>query len=177
VGVIDRYDHPLTAGLSKRMDYGDSLVYGPLLVPEETADAKRLGGIQWPAAEDGPGLLVREFGRGASGNGQPGPRGEGDYAVVFTAAVPLPAELLRMLAMYSGTHVYGDSDDDIVFADTGTFGVHAVRPGTRTFKLPHPSRVWDLIENKLVPERTYQITLTGEPPQTFFFRLEPASAQ
>ncbi|MCL1856565.1 MAG: hypothetical protein FWF84_02845 [Kiritimatiellaeota bacterium] len=171
--TIDRFDHPLTASLPRRIDYGDSLVYGPLLRPKATDEAVRLGGIQWPTAEDGPGLLVREFGRGASGNGKPGTRGAGDCAVVFTAAVPLPPELLRSLAAYSGTHVYSDSDDDVVFANANSFGVHAVRPGTRTYRLPAPARVWDLIGDTLVSERTDTLTLTIDPPQTFFFQLRP----
>jgi hypothetical protein len=76
------------------------------------------------------------------------------------------------MALHSGTRVYSDSDDDIVFADAGTFGVHAVRPGTRTYCLPGPARVWDLIEDRLVAERADRLTLTVEPPKTFLFRVE-----
>ncbi len=178
--TVDRFDHPLTANLPRRLDYGDSYVYGPLLAPACAAfpdgppphpDVRRLGGIQWPAALDGPGLVVREFGKGASGNGTPGPRGSDDYAVVFTAAVPLPAELLRAFAVFSGTHVYSDSDDDLIFADSSLLGIHSMRPGQRTFHLPRPTTVWDLIENREVSDGTASLTLQLEAPSTHLFRL------
>ena len=92
--TIDRFDHPITRRLDQRIDFGDSFVYGPLLVPQEHPEVIRLGGIQWPTARDGAGLVIREFGRGADGNGRPGPRGVGDYATIFSAAVPL-AYLVR----------------------------------------------------------------------------------
>jgi len=117
--------------------------------------------------------VVREFGRGAAGNGTPGPRGPGDYAVVFTAAVPLPAELLRAFAAFSGTHVYSDSDDDLVFADESLLAIHSARPGRRTFRLPRPARVWDLICDRLHSETTTTITLRIRAPQTVLFRLDP----
>ncbi len=184
--TIDRFDHPVTAGLSRRLDYGDSLPYGPILKPLCIAadggppclpeGVYRLGGIRWPSALSGPGLVVREFGRGAAGNGTPGPRGPGDYAVVFTAAMPLPAELLRAFAAFSGTHVYSDSDDDLVFADESLLAVHSVCPGRRTFHLPCPARVWDLVRNRLHKACATRITLTIRQPQTVLFRLEHVHA-
>jgi hypothetical protein len=175
---IDRFDHPVTAGLSRRIDYGDSYPYGPLLVPQPHPDVRRLGGIRWPSALSGAGLVIREFGRGAAGNGTPGPRGPGDYAVVFTAAVPLPPELLRAFAAYSGTHVYSDSDDDLVFADERILGIHSTRPGRRTFRLPRATAVWDLVANRRVREHTDTLTLCIDPPQTRLLYLgdDPASA-
>jgi len=174
--TIDRFDHPITARLP-RLDYGDSFAYGPLLVPQghprgpaPHPDVKRLGGIQWPTAWDGDGLVIREFGRGAAGNGIPGPRGAGDYAAVFTCAVPLPDVLLRELARYSGTHIYSETDD-LIFADNCTLTVHAVRPGPRAIALPAPSTVWDLISGHKLGEQMTTITFTVDPPQTALFYL------
>jgi hypothetical protein len=178
--TVDRFDHPLTKGLARRIDYGDSYAYGPLLAPACPAfpsgptphpDVHRLGGIQWPSALDGPGLVIREFGKGASGNGRPGPRGAGDHAVLFSAAVPLPAELLRAIASYSGTHFYSDSDDDLIMADSCTLGIHSMRPGERTFRLPRPTAVWDLVENRKISDKTDTLTFRIEPPQTRLFYL------
>jgi hypothetical protein len=168
---IDRFDHPITAGLSRRIDYGDSYPYGPLLVPQAHPDVRRLGGIRWPSALSGAGLLIREFGRGAAGNGTPGPRGAGDYAVVFTAAVPLPPELLRACAAYSGTHLYSTTDDDLIFADNRLLGIHSTRPGERTFRLPQATAVWDLIANRQFSAHTNALTLHIESPQTALFYL------
>jgi len=170
--TIDRFDHPVTERLASRIDYGDSLPYGPLLVPREekgtfsfsaqqpTAPQRgrkgecplfRLGGIQWPTARDGAGLALREM------------RG---WTSVFTCAVPLPAQLLRELARYSGTHVYSESDDDLIFADSCTLAVHSVRPGRRTIRLPRASTVWDPIAQRKVGDDLTKLTIAVDPPQT-----------
>jgi hypothetical protein len=167
--TLDRFDHPLTRSLP-RIDYGDSFAYGPILAPTGHPDVTRLGGIQWPVALDGAGLVIREFGRGAAGNGRAGARGAGDYASVFSCAVPLPDLLLRELARYSGTHVYSETDD-VVFADSCTLAVHAVRPGARRLRLPAPTPVWDLIESRKLGERMTAIEFNVTPPETRLFYL------
>ncbi len=161
---IDRFTHPITQRLP-HIDYGDSLAYGPLLVPQEAPGVIRLGSIQWPRAQDGPGLVVREFGRGG-GHG----KGAGDYASVFSCAVPLPETLIRELARYSGTHIYGESDD-LVFADSCSLTIHSVRPGTRTFALPKSTPVWDVIDGQKLDDMTDRIEITVDPPQTRMFYL------
>jgi len=164
VVTIDRFDHPVTAALRERVDFGDSFAYGPLLVPQEDSAVRRLGGIQWPMAKDGAGLVIREFGQSVRG------RGPGDYASVFSCAVPLPAVLLRELARYSGTHVYGEGDD-LVFADNCTLTVHSMRPGRRVIKLPRASTVWDVITRQKLGEQLTELMIDVDPPQTrmFFF--------
>lgn len=154
--TIDRFDHPVTEGFASRLDYGDSLPYGPLLVPREDPEVRRLGGIQWPTARDGAGLVIREM---------------GGWTSVFTCAVPLPAPLLRELARYSGTHIYSESDDDLVFADSCTLAVHSVRPGRRAIKLPKPSTVWDLIARRKLGEGLGEIRIAVNPPQTRLYHL------
>jgi len=154
--TIDRFDHPITNSFASRLDYGDSLPYGPLLVPQEHPHVKRLGGIQWPTARDGAGLVIRQM------------KG---WTSVFTCAMPLPAPLLRELARYSGTHVYSESDDDLVFADSCTLAVHSVRPGRRTIKLPKPSTVWDLIARRKLGEGLTELRIWVDPPQTKLYYL------
>ncbi len=154
--TTDRFDHPITERLPSRLDYGDSLPYGPLLVPQEHPDVKRLGGIQWPTARDGAGLVIREM---------------GGWTSVFTCAVPLPAPLLRELARHSGTHVYSESDDDLIFADSCTLAIHSVRPGRRTVALPRASTVWDLVARRKVGEGLTELRISVEPPQTKLYYL------
>ena len=168
--TIDRFDHPVTADLDRRVTYGDSFPYGPLLVPHADEQAMRLGGIQWPSARDGAGLVLKEFGRGATGNGALGPRDEDDYAAVFSCAVPLPADLLRELARYSGTHVYSETDD-LVFADGCTLTHHSVHPGARTLQLPEKTNVWDVIARQKVGDRIGSLDIDVDPPQTSMFYL------
>lgn len=152
--TIDRFEHPITANLP-RLDYGDSLPYGPLLIPQEDPTVSRLGGIQWPQARDGAGLVIREY---------------PDYSVIFSCAVPLPAKVLREIARFSGTHVYGEADD-LIFADSCSLTVHSVRPGHRSVRLPAPSTVWDVIENRRLGDRLTEVPLTVNGPQTKVFYL------
>ena len=152
--TLDRFDHPITRNLP-RLDYGDSFAYGPILMPKADPSVKRLGGIQWPHAWDGAGLVIREF---------------GDYTTIFSCAVPLPDVLLREIARYSGTHIYGEADD-VIFADSCTLTVHSVRPGKRTIRLPAPTPVWDVIARKQISKMTSVIDLDVQPPQTRMFYL------
>lgn len=153
--TVDRFDHPITAGLRERVDYGDFYPYGPLLVPQEDPAVVRLGGIQWPTAKDGAGLVLRQF---------------ATHTSIFSCAVPLPAELLREIARFSGTHVYSDGDD-LIFADNCTLTVHSMRPGPRTIRLPQPSTVWDATTGEKVGDDLHELRLTVDPPQTRVFYL------
>lgn len=161
--TVDNWVHPVTANLGACECYGDTHRYGPILVPFDrhapeckggnpsrkalVADSRpfvRLGSIALDNGKRRPGLVIKEFGKGAAGNGQPGDRGAGDYALVFSTAVPLPAKLLRELARYSGTHIYSE-DDDVVFADSSMVAVHAVKPGPRSIRLPGKYDVEDVL--------------------------------
>jgi hypothetical protein len=194
--TLDNWTHPLTRSCGACETYGDTHRYGPVLLPWDQ-DIECEAGIQprrSAAAGDGsftrlgtipltngkrrPGLVIKEFGKGAAGNGAPGGRGPGDYAIVFTAAVPLPASLLRELARYSGTHVY-DEEDDVVYADSTMVAVHAARPGPRRIALPAPTPVWDAVSGEALGEDLTALTFEVEAPVTRWFRFfqpEEASA-
>jgi hypothetical protein len=120
------------------------------------------------------GLAVKEFGRGATGNGAAGARGPGDYASVFTAAVQLPADLWRSLARYAGAHVYLE-DNDVLMAAERVVGVHSLKSGPRCLHLPGPCRVHDLVTGQLYAQRTAQIEWGLDAPQTALFGLEPVA--
>ncbi len=189
--TLDNWSHPATDGFGACDSYGDTHRYGPLLLPfdrsapectggnksrkAQAADARpfiRLGTIPVDNGKRRPGLVIKEFGRGAAGNGSPGPRGPGDYAVVFTAAVPMPSRLLRNLARFSGTHVY-DDQDDVVYADSVTLAVHAVRPGPRKIVLPGTFKVGDFISGASVGSGLDHIKFIVDKPVTKWFRLHP----
>jgi hypothetical protein len=169
--------------------YGDTQRYGPVLVPFDRAAPEcmcgnksrkglaadprpfvRLGTIPLDNGKRRPGLVVKEFGKGAAGNGTPGPRGAGDYAVVFTAAVPLPARLLRNLARFSGTHVY-DDEDDVVYADSTMVAVHAVKPGSRRIALPCRCEVYDVVSGLPVAKGVSEIVFNVTQPVTRWFGI------
>ena len=81
----------------------------------------------------------------------------------------MPAELLREIARFSGTHVYGEADD-VIFADSCSLTVHSVRPGKRKIRLPAKMPVWDLVNNQKLGELT-EIALDVAGPQTSLFCL------
>jgi hypothetical protein len=187
--TLDNWTHPLTAGVGACESYGDTHRYGPVLVPLDraapactggnkfrtglAADPRpfvRLGTIPLDNGKRRPGLVVKEFGKGAAGNGTPGPRGAGDYAVVFTAAVPLPAKLLRNLARFSGTHVY-DDEDDVVYADSTMVAVHAVKPGPRRIALSRRCEVHDVVSGQAVGEGLSEIVFDVTQPVTRWFGI------
>jgi len=106
--------HPALADMRGPITYGDSFGYGPVLAPPMSLDgsgAVELGRVSAWWQNNTAGLILKEFGRGAAGNGRPGARGDGDCAVVFSMAVPLPAELLRSLALYGGCAAWSDLGD------------------------------------------------------------------
>ena len=107
--------HPITRELPASLTYGDSLPYGPLIIPAGEFAVEEHGGVPlghavscW--ALNRTGLLLKEFGRGTAGNGTPGARGAGDYGVVWSVAMPLPGTLLRAAARYAGRHIWCEEE-------------------------------------------------------------------
>ncbi len=173
--TIDDWNHPLTDGFGACECYGDSCRYGPVLVPYDrwapeckggrkprVAFAKderpfvRLGTIALDYGKRRPGLVVKQF---------------ADYTIVFTAAVPLPARLLRNLAKFSGTHVY-DDEDDVVFADSRMVAVHAVKPGRRRIRLPRACTVWDVVSGNKVGDNIDELRFSVNAPVTKWWRVK-----
>jgi len=165
--------HRALAGLPGPVVYGDSYVYGPILQPAR--DLAGSGAVELGRASawwqcNRAGLVMRELGKGAAGNGREGGRGEGDAAVVFSLAVPIPAAVLRSLALYAGCNPWGDLGD--VVAASGTMvSVHTVRPGNRTIRLPCPATVTDAVTDRLVAENATAFGLRMGAPDTRVFLL------
>lgn len=170
--VLVQGGHPLTARLPASLTYGDSYPYGPILVP--TRAAVTAGGVAalgravlfWEVNK--PGLILKEFGAGAAGNGQPGERGADDYALVWSAAMPLPAGLLRECARWAGSCVWCEEDDVILASDT-VAAVHTVKPGRRTLRFPTPRPVWDLLSGEKLGDALTEVALVLEAPETRLF--------
>jgi hypothetical protein len=158
--------HPMARALAGQV-YGDSLPYGPVLVPTRAAcDAGgfyALGSAVTFWGINKPGLLLKEFGLGAAG------RGPNDYAVLWSVAMPLPAGLLREAARLSG-HVWCDTDDVVLASDT-IAALHVNTPGPRTLHLPGPRRVTDLLSGDELGTLT-ALHLEMTAPETRLFRMQ-----
>ena len=166
--LITNFDHPITAGLPADVILGGPLAYGPGLFPR---DGVTLGAAWTKQGKNYSGLAVKAFGKGARGTAKDAALGAGDWASVFTTAVPLPADLWRNLARYAGAHVYCDSND-ILLADRTIVALHSSQSGVKKIALPGPSRVWDVISGREIGKRLTAITFTLQAPETRVFRVE-----
>lgn len=172
--VLVHGGHPAMAEVRGPCVYGDSYVYGPILQPPR--DLKACGAVELGKASlwwqcNRAGLVLKELGRGAAGSGRPGPRGPGDCAVAFSMAVPIPASVLRSLALYGGCCPWSDLGD--VVAASGTMlAVHTVRPGRRILRLPGPMTVTDAVSGEVVCRGQSSFTITLRAPDTRVFLLK-----
>ncbi|MGB2819723.1 MAG: hypothetical protein WBF17_01985, partial [Phycisphaerae bacterium] len=92
---------------------------------------------------------------------------------VFSMAVPIPAGVLRSLAIYGGCNPWGELGD--VVAASGTMlAVHSVRPGKRVIHLPEAMTVIDAISGKeLAREKAdFHIELKSPDTRVFLLRTE-----
>jgi hypothetical protein len=169
--LLQHHGHPITAGLPGLL-YTDSYAYGPLLVPQaqtlpEHAGITSLGAGFYYYFYDRPGPFVRDVGLGGA---QRGGKNAGDYAVVFTPAVPVPPELLRSCARYAGVHQWVDRNA-VVYASDRLVALHSAADGPHTLRLPRKTPVFDLMTGQRVSAGTKTLTVTDAPPFTRIFWL------
>jgi hypothetical protein len=166
--------HPALAGVPAGEVYGDSHPYGPILQPAERvlgAGAVELGKVSAWWTCNRAGLVLKEFGRGAAGNGQRGPRGKGDGAIVFSMAAPISGAVLRALALYGGGVPWSAAGDVVAASDT-MMAVHSVRAGSREIRLPRPARVTDAVTGKVVGRRCARFKIALQAPDTRVFLVD-----
>ena len=167
--LLSNFAHPLTHDLDADITIGGPLPYGPILLP---TDGLELGLAWTKGGQNQIGMSLKEFGRGArgvySGDQELGP---GDYAALFMAAVPLPANLWRNIARFAGAHVYCESND-IVLANSSLVALHSLKGGAKKLALPKPANVRDVVANTDYARNTSAITFDLQPPETRVFLLE-----
>ena len=174
--VVHDFGHAISRELPANFIYGDSLPYGPTLTPADRA-VENHGGVPLGHANlcwfiHRTGLFVKDFGRGAAGNGRGGPRGKDDYAVVWSAAMPLPENLLRACARYAGSTIWCE-DSDVVYASGSLVALHGMKAGARVIHLPRACRVADAVTGRLVSRGPVkEIRFTIRPPETRIFTLD-----
>lgn len=157
--ALTRFDHPITRNLHGAISYGDSMPYGPILVPERDPSVSEQGIALTTRGINRPGLVIKEFGKG-----------DGRWTSIFSVAAPLPANLLREMARHAGAHIYSE-ENDVILASRNFLAVHSVRGGRRTIRLPQLSSVRDAVTGKEISPSTDVINLDIQPPQTRLFLL------
>lgn len=175
IRVRDR-THPALQAENMPPLFGDSYMYGPVLAPDPVRMAKTdcqvLGDAVFSFYINTAGLILKEFGHGASGNGKKGGRSDGDYAVVFSGALPVPPQVLKSLARYSGCNVWWEKDA-VVSASDSVASIHITEPGRAELRLPgHYRKVIDAVTGKTVGRGISRIKLRPVPPETRVFLLE-----
>lgn len=173
--VFQDHGHPLSARLPQAT-FGDSYAFGPLLLPKAqrfapgAPQATLLGATLFHYFLDRPGLFVVDHGAGARGRAAKSQRGEADFSVVFSAAIPLPPELLRECARYAGCHVWSE-ENAVVYAAPGFVSLHTSRRGEQLLHLPQKTAVWDMNTGKRLARRTAELRLQTTGPTTFLLSL------
>ena len=167
--LLSNFAHPLTHDLDADTTIGGPLPYGPILLP---TDGLELGLAWTKGGQNQIGMSLKEFGRGARGVYR-GERelGPGDYAALFMAAVPLPANLWRNIARFAGAHVYCESND-IVLANGSMVALHSLKGGVKKLALQKSAKVRDVVANTDYARNATAITFDLQPPETRVFLLE-----
>jgi len=152
--------HPVTANLPAALTYGDSYAYGPIIVPTRAAvnagDFVTLGSATTFWGVNKPGLILKET---------------PDSKMIWTVAMPLPANLLRECCRYAGGHIWCE-EDDVVLASETVVALHSVKAGPRTLCLPTPRPVWDLLSGEKLGDALTRIEMVVTPPETRLFCFE-----
>lgn len=167
--LISNFTHPITRTLGEDTVIGGPLAYGPVIMPTDGTEL----GLAWAKGGDNHiGLSIKEFGKGAAGHARGGEiLAEGDYAGIFTTAVPLPANLWRAVARYAGAHVYSESND-VLLADSSVVALHSLKSGKKSISLPGKYRVRDLVSGKEYARAAGEIVFDLEAPETRVFLLQ-----
>ena len=174
--IVQDGGHPITSELPANEIFGDSMGYGPTLLPKyeavEAAGGHALGHANTIWFQNRPGLFVKDFGKGARGSKIKGDRGKKDYSVVFSVALPLPANLLRSCARYAGSHIWCESDD-VIYASDSMVCIHTSKQGAREIALPRTCKVVDAVTGKQVgTKKIKKISVKLKSPDTRIFILE-----
>ncbi|MDD5599462.1 MAG: hypothetical protein PHV82_16055 [Victivallaceae bacterium] len=79
----------------------------------------------------------------------------GEWYSIYAGAPCVPSLILRRIAKLAGVHLYVDNDkyDDIIYHNKSFLGIHTKVAGTRNFKLPAKSDVYDLFGKRLIAQK------------------------
>jgi len=157
--VMTRFDHPITSRLRGSLAFGDSVPYGPILLPEVSSAVSEQGVVLTTRGVNRVGFAIKELGHE-----------ETRWTSVFTAALPVPFDLIREMARYAGAHVYSE-ENDVVLVSKEFLSLHSTRVGERRIKLPNLCSVWDLIADQELYQSTDIIEYSVAEPETRVFRL------
>jgi hypothetical protein len=149
---------PLARGLSSRTPIGaTALTVAPLFYADDPA-ARIAGRL---AGSTRAGLVVKKM------NG---------WTSIYSAAMQLPAALMRNIARSAGVHIWMETDDAL-YADNQFVGVHAATGGTKLLCLPGVRSVFDAVSGKPLPLEGRTVRLPMRQAETVLLRWEQAGGK
>ncbi len=155
--VMVHGNHAITNNLPASLTFGDSYAYGPVLVPSRAAvnagGFVTLGSATTFWNINKPGLILKE---------------NDNYKMLWSVAMPLPANLLRECCRYAGSHIWCE-DDNVVLASDTVAALHTVKAGNHTLHLPTPRPVWDMLTEEKMGDNMTKIEITMSSPETRIF--------
>ena len=149
---------PLARGLSTQTPVGvTTLTVAPIFYANDPA--ARLAGRLVGGGQ--AGLVVKKM------NG---------WTSIYSAAMQLPAGLMRNIARSAGVHIWLETDDAL-YTDRQFVGIHAATAGTKLLHLPEDCPVVDAISGKplAVERRTLQLPM--QRAETRLLRCVPGCNQ
>jgi hypothetical protein len=103
-----------------------------------------------------PGLIMKET---------------AECKMVWSVAMPLPANLLRELCRYGGSSIWCEEDDVVLASDT-VAALHSVKSGPRTLHLPSPRIVQSALTGRKIGKGAVrEVKFEVNAPETRIFRL------
>lgn len=94
------------------------------------------------------------------------------WTSIYSAAMQLPAGLLRNLARMAGVHVWLETDDAL-YTDGQIVGLHAATDGQKSLRLPGRFQVSNAVTGEPIASDGRAVTVPLKRAQTVVLRLDP----
>lgn len=155
--TVTNYEHAITKPLPEHVTFGGNVKLGPVFFADDD-QAETLGTIIHWRGKCEPGLVLKEM------------RG---WRSIWCGVPGLPACLLREIARNAGVHIWSEHDD-VLYAGHNWLCVHPLKGGTRTFRLPRRTNVYDAITGRLIARscRTFSTRLPARSAKLYYLGRE-----
>lgn len=98
-------------------------------------------------------------------------RDMGEWTSIYSGSVNLPAALLRNIYKEAGVHVYSESDNDIIYANSNYVALHSGVSENKTIYLDGNYAVYDVFAKEYIYTDTNVIEYAHVAKDTKIFRL------
>ncbi len=93
------------------------------------------------------------------------------WTSIYSAAMTLPAGLMRNMARAAGAHIWLESDDAL-YTDGQWAGIHAASDGIKTLRLPGRYDVTDALDGRRLATAANSVSVPMKRAQTVLLRLK-----